>query len=158
MSSFEYISKGDRMALAHYVQSLGPPPAQAGSSEAMAALSKLLAAAGETTPNKIPVSAAMVRLEEEFSAPGPLAISGDDKESGAEIFRRVVIDPVRAAQTLTGAPSWRRGVREFAAQTLADTPGNGFAVSLSTLEPSDWQALYSKLLKMLPEPDAREGK
>jgi len=154
MSPFDYLSKGDRTALAHYVQSLAPAPARAGSPEALEALAQALAAAGETTPNKIPVSTAITRLVEEFNAPRPLVIAADDQDAGAEILRRVVADPVRAAQTLAGSASWRMGVREFAADVLPDAPGNGFAVSLSTLKAADWQALHARLLKLLPEPGA----
>jgi mono/diheme cytochrome c family protein len=150
MNSFDYLSKRDRMALAHYVQSLGVFAHREGSREAVEALSEMLAAAGEKTSNKIPVSAAMAKLEQEFSAAAQLAVATEDHDAGAEIFRRVVVDPSLASQSLAGSDSWRAGVKEFAASILPDTPGNGFSVNTATLNASEWQALHAQLLKMLP--------
>ncbi|MGA2262385.1 MAG: c-type cytochrome, partial [Acidobacteriota bacterium] len=115
MASFDYLSKRDRMALAHYVQSFGAFPHGTGSPQTMEALSKKLAAVGEKTPNKIPVSMAMAKLEEEFSAPPPLTVASEDHSPGAELFRRVIVDRNRAAQTLAGSESWRTGAKELAA-------------------------------------------
>ena len=90
------------MALAHYVQALGAFPHGTGSPEAVEALSKELAAPGEKTPNRIPVSMAMARLVQEFSAPPPLAVAPEDHSPGAELIRQVVIDPSRAARDSGG--------------------------------------------------------
>lgn len=153
MASFDYLSRRERMALAHYVLSLGPLPPKPGSPEAMDALSKALASAGGKTPNRIPVSAAMRKLVDEFKAPAPISVAPEDQDTGAAVFRRVIADPDKAAQTLAGSPSWRKGVKEFAADILPDVPQNGFSVSLATLNAADWQALHEKLLKLIPAPD-----
>ena len=62
-----------------------------GSPEAMEALSKELATAGETIPNRIPVSMAMARLEQEFvDAKLPaIRLYREDQSPGDEILRRV---------------------------------------------------------------------
>ena len=137
------------MALVHYVQSLGSFSHKTGSSEALEALSKELAAAGEKTPNKIPVSMAMAKLEQEFTAPPPLVVGKEDRSPGGEILRRVITNPYRAAQVLSEFQSWHAGTRELAAGILQDTPGNGFSVSTATLSPSEWKVLYSELLMRL---------
>ncbi len=151
MNSFDYLPKRDRMALAHYVQSLGTFPHGTGSQEAVEALSKSLAAAGEKTPNKIPVSAAIAKLEQEFSAAAPLSIPLEDQSPGAEIVRRVVVDPARAAQTLSLSESWRSGVKELVSSILPGAPGNGFSVSSATLDAAEWQALHAELIILLPQ-------
>jgi mono/diheme cytochrome c family protein len=152
MNAFDYLSKRDRMALVHYVQSLGAFSHKVGSPEALEALSKELAAAGEKTPNKIPVSMAMAKLAEEFNAPPPLTVGREDRSTGGEILRRVITDPVRAAQILSETSLWRAGARDLAAGILPDTPGNGFSVSTATLSPSEWKALHAELMKrMKPE-------
>ncbi len=149
MSAFDYMSRKDRMALAHYEQSLGAFPHNTASPQAMEALSKALAAPGEKTPNKIPVSMAMAKLEEEFTAPPPLTVGREDQSPGGEILQRVITNPRRAAQVLMESQIWRGSARDLAASILPDTPVDGFSVSTANLGPSEWQALYAELLKRL---------
>ena len=148
MAAFDYLQRTDRMALAHYVQALGTFPHGAGSPQALEALSKELASPGGMTPNKIPVSMAMAKLEKEFIPP-PLVVPPEDHSPGAEVLRRVVIDPSRAACTLAGSPSWRLGPKGLAASILPETPGNGFSVSTAALSPSEWRDLQAELVKRL---------
>jgi mono/diheme cytochrome c family protein len=149
MASFSYLSRTDRMALAHFVQSLGAFPHGAGSPEALEALSEELASQGERIPNKIPVSLAMAKLEQEFTAARPLAVAPEDHRPGAEILRRMVQSPIRAAQVLAGAGTWRKGPAELAASILPDAPGNGFSMSVATLSAEEWKQLHAELLKLV---------
>jgi mono/diheme cytochrome c family protein len=148
MPPFDYLSKKDRMSLAHYVQSLGSFPKQE-KPESMAALSKELASAGEKISNKIPVSMAMGKLETEFAAAPALTIEPNDQSPGAQILKRIVVNRARAAQVLSQARYWRTSARDLAAAILIDTPGNGFSASAATLSPSQWQDLYSELLNRI---------
>jgi mono/diheme cytochrome c family protein len=148
MASFNYLSRNDRMALAHFVQSLGAFSHGAGGDEALEALSKELATQGEKTPNKIPVSLAMAKLEREFTAARPLAVVAEDHSPGAEIFRRMVPNASRAAQVLAGSEKWRKGPAELAASILPDAPGNGFSMSAATLSAEEWKQLHAKLLEL----------
>jgi mono/diheme cytochrome c family protein len=148
MSPFDYLSKQNRMALAHYVQSFGAFAHGTGSAGAMEALSQELAAPGGKTPNKIPVSMAMAKLEQEFTAAPPIEVSLDDHSPGAEVLRKAVMDPARAAQTLADTSSWRKGPKELAASILPDVPGNGFSVDCATLSADDWKELQQQLLKL----------
>jgi mono/diheme cytochrome c family protein len=147
MSSFDYLAKRDRMALVHYVQSLASSPLKTGNAQAMEALTAQLASTGETIPNRIPVSAAMARLSAEYHDPPPLAVHREDQSPGAEILRRVLRDPARAARFLTQSQLWKAGPQELAASVLLDTPENGFSISSATLNASEWQYLYAELLK-----------
>jgi mono/diheme cytochrome c family protein len=149
MAPFNYLSRKDRMALTHYVQSLGTFPHNTASPQAMEALSKELAAPGEKTLNKIPVSMAMAKLEEEFAAPPSLIVGREDQSPGGEVLRRVITDPARAAQVLKESRIWRASPRDLAASILLDTPGNGFSVSTATLSPPEWQALHAELVRRL---------
>ncbi len=148
MASFNYLSRDDRMALAHFVQSLGAFPHGTGNPEALEALSKDLATPGEKTPNRIPVSMAMAKLEQEFTAARPLAVAAEDHSPGAEIFRGMIQDPRRAAQVLAGSEKWREGPAELAASISPDAPGNGFSVSTMALSAGEWKLLYAELLKL----------
>ena len=149
MSPFDYLPKKDRMALVHYVQSLGTFPRNTADAKAMDELSGKLAAAGEKVPNKIPVSMAMSKLEEEYTAPPPLAIDKDDHSPGAEVLRRVLVDGARASEFLAQSRLWRFGYRELAASVTLETPENGFSVSSAGLRPSDWQLLQFELLERI---------
>jgi hypothetical protein len=145
MNAFDYLSKKDRMALVHFVQSLGKFSHETGNTQALEDLSKELASAGETTSNKIPVSMAMKKLEEEFTVLTPLAFGGQSPEE--EILRRVLANPSRAAYVLAQSQLWHAGDRELAEIILPDMPANGFSISTATLSPSEWKMLHAELLK-----------
>jgi mono/diheme cytochrome c family protein len=143
MASYDYLSARDRMALDHYVQSLGAFPHGPDDQAALDALAKRFASAEEKVPNKIPVSMAMAKLEAEYVAPAPLSAPA---RLDGDLAARVVLDPARAAQTLALSPSWRDSARALAGLVVPGTPANGFAVSVPTLGPEQWQALYEALL------------
>jgi mono/diheme cytochrome c family protein len=67
MVSYNYLSKKDRMALAHVVQSLGTFDHGASDPKAIASLEKLFASAGEVIPNRIPVARAVDALCREYA-------------------------------------------------------------------------------------------
>jgi len=145
MAAFDYLLKRDRMALAHYVQSLGAFPHGTGSEAAVGALKEELAAPGEKTSNKIPVSMAMAKLEEEFDPAPPLILDPGDQSPAADILRSLIVDPVRAAEVLSQSLSWRASPRELAACIMADAPGNGFSLALASLSPSEWEDIHKTL-------------
>jgi len=69
MGSFNYLPKAERMALVHYVQSLGA--FDHGTDPAGQAALEHLFASGETLPNRIPVQAAVAALCREYAAARP---------------------------------------------------------------------------------------
>ena len=73
MVSYNYLTKKDRMALAHVVQSFGAFDHGANDPKAMAALEKLFASAGEVIPNRIPVARAVDALCREYAEAHPQA-------------------------------------------------------------------------------------
>jgi mono/diheme cytochrome c family protein len=147
MAAFDYLSRQDRMALVHYVQSLGSFSHEPRSSEELAALAKDLANAGEETPNKIPVSMAMEKLVSEYNAPAAMAVTAEDSSEEGQILRRVIVDEGRAARTLAGSDAWRSGPRELAAYLIFDAPANGFSVDAATLTPFEWKVLRGAILR-----------
>jgi mono/diheme cytochrome c family protein len=151
MVAFDYLSRKDRMALAHHVQSLGGFDSKSGSPEAMEALSRELATAGEKIPNKIPVSLAMAKLEQEFVDVKLPAIRLYLTEPDDELLLRVIVDPSRASRVLMQSEVWRQSAQDLAVSILPDVPGNGFSDSTATLSPSEWKALYAQLLKRMKQ-------
>jgi hypothetical protein len=73
MVSYKDLSKRDRMALAHVVQSLGPFQHEPSDPKALAELEKLFASAGEVIPNRIPVGHAVDILCREYAEAHPKA-------------------------------------------------------------------------------------
>ena len=71
MVSYNYLTKKDRMALAHVVQSLGAFDHGASDPKAIASLEKLFASAGEVIPNRIPVARAVDVLCREYAETRP---------------------------------------------------------------------------------------
>jgi len=151
MASYDYLGARDRMALDHYVQSLGAFPHGPDDSAALDALAKRFASAGEKVPNKIPVSMAMAKLEAEFVAPTLLS------PSASRLFAGFIVDPVRAAQTLAGSASWQQSAAALAAVVVSGSPANGFAVSAATLSAEQWRVLYGALLTTTHWQPQREG-
>ena len=71
MVAYTDLSKRDRMALVHVVQSLGAFNHGASDPKAIAAMEKLFASAGEVVPNRIPVSRAVDLLCREYAEAHP---------------------------------------------------------------------------------------
>jgi mono/diheme cytochrome c family protein len=146
MAAFDYLRKQDRMALVHYVHSLGTFARKPGDPQAMEALSKELAAPGAKTSNKIPVSMAMARLAEEFKNPAPISIKPEEQGPGVDLLRRTIVSRSRAALLLAGSNFWRLSPRELAVAVLPDVPGNGFSTGVALLSPDEWKLLHQELL------------
>jgi mono/diheme cytochrome c family protein len=147
MSSFDYLTKKDRMALVQYVQSLATFTRKPPDTQAMAALARELASSGETIPNRIPVSAAMAKLASEYRDPPPLTVDREDQSQGSVILRRLLQNPHRAARFLAQSQSWKSGPGDLASSVLLDTPENGFSLDAAALTAIEWQELYAELLE-----------
>ncbi|MBN2337146.1 MAG: cytochrome c [Acidobacteria bacterium] len=147
MTPYDFLSRKDRMALAHHVLALGPPEAESADAGAVAALRDALASAGERVPNRIPVSMAMARLADENAAADgggpPLELSG------SEILGRVVADPSRASLVLARSDRWRPSEADLATFLLPGIPGNGFSPRAATLTPEEWERLHRELLRLV---------
>ena len=134
MVSYSDLSKRDRMALAHVVQSLGAFDHGSSDPKAQAALEKLFASAGEVIPNRISVPRAMEQLRTEFhpmiiaSAPDPILVEA-------------LADPARASQSLAGIPGWRDSDQALAKGVVNGLPGNGFGPVVATYPPLRWKEL-----------------
>lgn len=136
MVSYSYLSKKDRMALVHVVQSLGTFDHGTSDPAALAALEKLFASAGEVIPSRIPVKNAVERLVAEFRATPAIPASSPNPR-----VREAVVDAFRAAQTLAGIPGWQASDQALAKGVLPGLPGNGFAPALATYTPTQWKEL-----------------
>ena len=144
MVSYAYLSKRERMALVHYVQSLGKFEHEPEDPKAVEALRTLFATSGEVIPNRIPVPAAMVRLEQEYTAPPPVP-AGDPVLAGA------IADPGRAASVLAHLAGWRASDQALAAGVAAGLPTNGFRPAVARYSPAQWRDLREALVRAVKE-------
>jgi mono/diheme cytochrome c family protein len=140
MVAYRDLRRKDRMALVHFVQSLGAFDHGPSDPQAHDALAKSFASAGEVIPNRIPVRTAMTRLSREFQAAPALA-------SGDPVLREYVRDGRKAAQTLAGLPGWETSDEILAKGVVATLPGNGFAPAVATCAPSRWKELRLALVR-----------
>ncbi|MHB8875370.1 MAG: c-type cytochrome [Myxococcaceae bacterium] len=147
MVAYDYLSPKDRMALVHFVRSLGTFDHGKDDPATLAALSAQFKTAGGRVPNHIPVSMAMWRLQAEGEGARPLVPpSGEDPERA--LFERAVADPARAAQVLSASQAWRSDLDALARAAAGGAPANGFKVSVATLAPGDWQRLQQLLVRL----------
>ncbi len=140
MVSFNYLSRKDRMALVHVVQSFGAFNHGPEDPKALDALAKLFASSGEVIPDKIPVAFAEQQLESEFTPAPPIPGTRTNP-----LLKEAVTDPARAAQTLAGIPRWREDDKALATAVSIGLPGNGFSPAVATYAPDQWKALQSAL-------------
>jgi hypothetical protein len=133
MVSYNYLRKQDRMALAHFVQSLGTFDHGPSDPRARAELEQRFASQGEVIPNRIPVRAAMRRLVAEDRPTGTVNLCRDVADGTA------IAVPERVARTRP-SPEVRE-TAEYAKLVTNGVPDNGFAVVVSTYTYSQWNQL-----------------
>ena len=73
--------------------------------------------------------------------------SETDRSPAAELLRRAVQDPARAARTLERAAGWDVSSASLAEIALLGAPANGFSPQVGTLSGSQWQQLQSALVQ-----------
>jgi mono/diheme cytochrome c family protein len=142
MVSYNYLSKRDRMALSHVVQSLGSFQHTASDPKAITALEQLFASAGEVIPSRIPVGQAVERLLAETLPVPPLRSLAE-----SPILQEAILDSHRAAQTLASIPGWRTSDQVLAKGILPELKTNGFAPAVATYSPARWKELHASLLR-----------
>jgi len=145
MVSYSYLTKRDRMALVHYVRSLGSFDHGAEDPKALAEISELFAHAGEVIPNRIPVPRAMDKLQAEYQAPAAVPVGQDPALQAA------IADPARAARTLAGMPGWAASDAALARGIAYGAPGNGFEPAVALYTGDQWQALRNALIRNIKE-------
>ena len=109
MVSYNYLSRKDRMALVHVVRAFGAFDHGPEDPQALGALAKGFASPGELIPNRIPVSAAIERLIQEFKRVPPLATGSSLlQDSLADLQDKPSPSYVVAHDKLTGREVWKK--------------------------------------------------
>jgi mono/diheme cytochrome c family protein len=159
MAPFDFIRPVDRMALVHYVRSLGAFDHGPENAQALEALANQFRSKGYREPNRIPVRLAVQKLIREQTPLAPLSLpSTEDASHAAQLLRAVVADPGRVTRTVAAAASKHGDVVSVARAWAAGAPSNGFSPAVATLDAQDWQTLVAALLELAPTPKAEEAK
>jgi hypothetical protein len=141
MAPFDFIVPADRMALVHYIRSLGAFEHGAEDPAAIEALANQFRSKGVHIPNRIPVSLAIRKMVQEQAAVPPLKLPADeDKSPTAELLRAVIADPTRAARTVAATTGFD-DLRTVARAWAAGAPGNGFTTAVAGLSGKEWWEL-----------------
>ncbi len=141
MVSYNFLKKRDRMALVHFVQSLGAFDHGPEDPNALGVLASAFASGGEVIPARIPVSAAMKCLEREAATPQEL----HNLESASGLLRKSIVDKEAAETVLAGLGDWPQDVNGLASRISAGLPGNGFSPSVATYTLDSWRTLQEEL-------------
>jgi mono/diheme cytochrome c family protein len=146
MPTFEHLPAEDRFALAHHVIELSgfarprPSAAQVATLDERFGFSK-----GQSEPNKVPISLAMRRIDEENSDTPRLALERITSPEGMKLAVRVIEDVARVRQTLNGVRGLNADPGTVTRILVAGVPGNGFNANLLTLSANQWAVLQRAL-------------
>lgn len=155
MAAYDFLSRPDRMALAHAVRSFAPAPAPPGEAAELSRLEAELGGAGETVPPRIPVGLAVERIVAEASVAPPALPHAASFAALPPAWSRVVADPARAARVLRASPAWRDEPSALARMAVAGAPGNGFLPSAASLPSDEWLALHAALVPLFPAEEVK---
>ena len=151
MAAFDFIMPADRMALVHFVRSLGGFDHGAEDAKALEALANQFRSEGFHIPNRIPVSLAIKKMVNEQPNVSPLQLpSADDKSAKAGLLRFAIADPSRAARTVA-VPVNRQDLSAVARAWAAGAPDNGFAPAVAGLDAPEWGEIVHGLVGPMEE-------
>ena len=161
MAAFDFVVPADRMALVHYVRSLGSFDHGSEDAKATEELAQQFRSKGVHIPNRIPVSLAIKKMvQEQAQAPALKLPAEDDKSPTAELLRTVITDPSRVARTIAATEN-RADSAALARAWVACVPGNGFAPALAGMSDTEWQEIKRALLgveEVAPAPAQAQAK
>jgi mono/diheme cytochrome c family protein len=155
MPAFDALSPADRFAVAHFVQSVGKFDHHDNvAAEIQQVDARYHLGEGPRGPNKVAVPIVMSHMAAEYHAPPPVGMPpAADRSASAELRRRLVADPVRAAEVLAQVADWRTNVEDLTRVATAGAPGNGFRPAVADLTAAQWKAFHDELVKLTPAPD-----
>jgi hypothetical protein len=146
MNAFDFIAPADRMALVHYVRSLGTFDHGAEDPKATQALEDQFRSKGVHIPNRIPVSTAIKKMLAEQPSPAAIGLPpSSDHSAAAGSLRGAVVNPARVARTVAETKrgqDWQSVARAW----TAGAPSNGFAPAVAGMNDSEWHEVVTALL------------
>lgn len=156
MVAYDFILPEDRLSIIHYIRSTFIPDAPQDSKDELTVLDQTynLSKGLQISP-QIPVGAAIEllskgtdqRLQKIFAA--MQIIDSDKVEKGAEIFRRISNNKMKALTVLTSSTEWHQNQQKFVEIVSGSIYNGGFSSKVNNLGKEDWNALYNYLVKLI---------
>lgn len=146
MPSFDYLSAEERFAVVQYIQTFqhfAPGPEQENAAARLDEKYKL--SQGGFAPNKIPLRTAIARVLAEQKPVTLRMPAASEQGPEAEVLRRVVVEPQRAAVMLARAAGWQNDAELLVKLAALGAPENGFAPAVAALNRKDGDLLLSGL-------------
>jgi hypothetical protein len=150
MASYGYMPAEDRFDLIHFVRTFANDFPVDSASELMALETTYQLSKGSVTPAQIPVKLAVQKIVAEHQSgleamEARFAAAMKTDSRGAEILRRIVLNPGKAVAGLTSLQG--RSAGETAHAVAADPSGFGFKASAALLTADEWNAVSESLRK-----------
>ena len=150
MTSYDFLPVEDRLNIMYYIRTIAselPAPTE---SEIKDMDQTYSLSAGKKVPSQIPVSMAVVKLEEELKPEIDNVnkiiehIKNNPAETGCDVFNKVTLNKNKAVSTLLKSQLWRAGANELLNFVTANRQ-SGFKADVMLLSKDDLSILYNYL-------------
>jgi hypothetical protein len=156
MASYDFILPEDRLAIIHYIRNTFIPDASQDSKDELTVLDQTynLSKGLQISP-QIPVSAAVEIYTKENDQRAQRIISvlqkinSDKIERGAEIFRNITNNKMKALTALNSSTDWHQSEQRFVSLVYGSINNGGFSSKVNHLGKEDWNTLYNYLIKII---------
>ncbi len=149
MVAFDTFTPEDKFALAQYIRTtFVPNPPQDTKDELTDLEQTYNLAQGQVNPGQIPIKDAMVLIEKDGAARYAQVMSvlnkirNDSGSSGADIFKRVTKNEVRALTALSSTDEWHNNEQAFVDLIVNELGEDGFNDSVHYLTSGEWDTFF----------------
>lgn len=150
MTSYDFLSVEDRLNIIHYLKTLAHEIPALTDAELKDMDQTYSLSAGRKVPSQIPVSMAVVKLDEESKPESDSLkkiieiIHNNSSVPGYMLFNKVTGNKVKAISTLMKSQSWKAGTNEFL-NFVSVNRQSGFNADVLLLSKEDLSILYNYL-------------
>lgn len=156
MIAYDFILPEDRLAIIHYLRSAFIPVALQDSKDELTALDQTYnLSKGMKISPQIPIATAkQIALSEVKERKDKIEfvlqkINDDKAELGAEIFRRVTNNGVRALNILNSSNEWKQSSEKFVSEVYGAMNNGGFSNKVNGLSKEEWNSLFNYLVMQI---------
>ncbi len=156
MIAYDFILPKDRLAIIHYIRNAFISDAPLNSKDELMTLDQLYSLSkGLQISPQISVGAAIEVISKENDQKFNNIITvlnkiNDDKiEEGAELFKNVTKDRMRALTVLSSSLDWKQSTNKFISFVMGSFYNSGFSSSVANLSKEEWNTLYNFMTKRI---------
>ena len=150
MTSYDFLSVDDRLNIIHYIKSIAPELPNLTNDELKEMDQTYSLSAGRKIPSQIPVSMAMMKIDEESKPESDNLkkvlenLNNNSSAPGYMLFNKVTGNKVKAIATLMKSQNWKAGTNDFLYYITVNRQ-SGFKPDVMLLSKDDLSALYDFL-------------